>query len=964
LFGFLFFFLILFFRVFVLFPDNSKMLTLFITPLSQSKQVDTAVKTSRSGYLQRCLIKHMEDLKVCYDYTVRDSDGSVIQFQYGEDSVDTTKTPFLGSQEKEIDFLISNMPALMHKFAISEELFDSVGMIDDAYARRVFDRVSAAKSRYEVMKLAKEAWEQNKDSKAPRPELCVHDTVEMKRLATPVLKKQSKTWSFLEAWDEGRGLRDRTPGAAGGEWCEARVVKVRGGGIYDVQFARAAVGDEVIAMAGEKWDPRKAQGEEGWELEWKPQLAKVVRAHPDGTFDVIFEGAAAALGTKTRVGMHRIQCLTLKRVPQYVTYVPRGNASDGQRSEQADILRIAVPDPPNSVSGSLNFTKHIGAVSERLQKLIDDYCAKPDKQRLLAEHGLNKEALEVLLWVKHFRSLADPGEAVGALAGQSIGEPSTQMTLNTFHLAGVGGGNVTLGIPRLREILMTASKTLKTPLMYLPIRPELATTSALLEARELADKVSQQLGVLTLDELLDHNRRVPKCPAVVVTEKIHRAHPMSPAQRRYTIRLHVARLDAIAKAYGTSFQVIKEAFGIHFLPKLLTKCGMVLKQSGAITSISVVTGGASKSKSKKKAEIEAEDDASGGTGIKTRADIVDIDSEDEQVGGGDEDEAMQDDEEQGSLRFAGRKQQIGYGEDEEEESDSGSGSGSSSGSGSGSGSDSDAGASPAEERKREMKKAMANSSKSSGGSTKSGDGVPLIFEVAPSVKRSPLFFSAKSSANPSKDQPGAGWLEVTLDMPIEYKKIMMLALVEQVVKDIKIFSTRRINKTYVLPPARGNGPDSPWRVQTDGVNFQAAWQMRNLGVDADHIMSNDIHAVLDTYGVEAARCALVKEVLGVFGVYGIEVDPRHLALIADYMTFEGGYKPMNRMGIDGSASPFLKMSFETSMKFLTQATVQGRVDNTESPSARIVLGRIVGNGTGCCDVRMDYSMVAGAEGDF
>ena len=49
----------------------------------------------------------MEDLKICYDYTVRDSDGSVIQFQYGEDSVDTTKTPFLGAQEKEIDFLIS-----------------------------------------------------------------------------------------------------------------------------------------------------------------------------------------------------------------------------------------------------------------------------------------------------------------------------------------------------------------------------------------------------------------------------------------------------------------------------------------------------------------------------------------------------------------------------------------------------------------------------------------------------------------------------------------------------------------------------------------------------------------------------------------------------------------------------------------------------------------------------------------
>lgn len=56
---------------------------------------------------------------------------------------------------------------------------------------------------------------------------------------------------------------------------------------------------------------------------------------------------------------------------------------------------------------------------------------------------------------------------MGATAAQSIGEPSTQMTLNTFHLAGHGGANVTLGIPRLREILMTATDKLKTPSMTL-----------------------------------------------------------------------------------------------------------------------------------------------------------------------------------------------------------------------------------------------------------------------------------------------------------------------------------------------------------------------------------------------------------------------------------------------------------------------------------------------------------------
>ena len=74
-------------------------------------------------------------------------------------------------------------------------------------------------------------------------------------------------------------------------------------------------------------------------------------------------------------------------------------------------------------------------------------------------------------YYKYFSCLVAPGENVGTVAAQSIGEPSTQMTLNTFHLAGHGAGvNVTLGIPRLREILMTANNNIKTPTMSLPVR--------------------------------------------------------------------------------------------------------------------------------------------------------------------------------------------------------------------------------------------------------------------------------------------------------------------------------------------------------------------------------------------------------------------------------------------------------------------------------------------------------------
>ena len=66
---------------------------------------------------------------------------------------------------------------------------------------------------------------------------------------------------------------------------------------------------------------------------------------------------------------------------------------------------------------------------------------------------------------KYLKSMIHSGENVGTIAAQSIGEPSTQLTLNTFHLAGSGVNNVTMGIPRLKEILMTTPHTIKTPSM-------------------------------------------------------------------------------------------------------------------------------------------------------------------------------------------------------------------------------------------------------------------------------------------------------------------------------------------------------------------------------------------------------------------------------------------------------------------------------------------------------------------
>lgn len=71
--------------------------------------IDTAVKTSRSGYLQRCLIKQLESLIVSYDMTVRDNDGSIVQFVYGEDGTDVINTKYLDKFE----FLEQNFNSLV-----------------------------------------------------------------------------------------------------------------------------------------------------------------------------------------------------------------------------------------------------------------------------------------------------------------------------------------------------------------------------------------------------------------------------------------------------------------------------------------------------------------------------------------------------------------------------------------------------------------------------------------------------------------------------------------------------------------------------------------------------------------------------------------------------------------------------------------------------------------------------------
>lgn len=149
-------------------------------------------------------------------------------------------------------------------------------------------------------------------------------------------------------------------------------------------------------------------------------------------------------------------------------------------------------------------------------------------------------------------------------------------------------------------------------------------------------------------------------------------------------------------------------------------------------------------------------------------------------------------------------------------------------------------------------------------------------------------------------------------------------------------------------------------------------------LEDNEIYSNDIYAILKAYGVEMARAAILREMAGIFAVYSIDVNKRHLELIADYMvsypqqkkgkclptdtfvkTFDGGYKPFNRKGISTNPSPFLKASYETTAAFLSDATLFGDFDDLSTPSGNIVLGRPSATGTGAFDIVMPADPIVG-----
>lgn len=134
-----------------------------------------------------------------------------------------------------------------------------------------------------------------------------------------------------------------------------------------------------------------------------------------------------------------------------------------------------------------------GRVPESVVKEVESLLLKVSKKKAITHEQLQR-VLDATV-KSYLASLVEPGEAVGTIAAQSIGEPGTQMTLRTFHYAGVAELNVTLGLPRLIEILDTR-RTPSAALMTVYLERPYA------ENKEKARALAQEIEMTTVEDVI------------------------------------------------------------------------------------------------------------------------------------------------------------------------------------------------------------------------------------------------------------------------------------------------------------------------------------------------------------------------------------------------------------------------------------------------------------------------------
>ncbi len=142
-----------------------------------------------------------------------------------------------------------------------------------------------------------------------------------------------------------------------------------------------------------------------------------------------------------------------------------------------------------------------------------------------------------------------------------------------------------------------------------------------------------------------------------------------------------------------------------------------------------------------------------------------------------------------------------------------------------------------------------------------------------------------------------------------------------------------------------------WVIRTDGSNLSAVLDVP--GIDPTRTTTNNVHEIAQTIGIEAARNSLIKEATGVLEEQGLDVDIRHIMLMADIMTSTGEVRQIGRHGISGKKSSVLaRAAFEITVPNIIEASIRGESDPLKGVTENVIVGQSIPIGTGLVDLYM------------
>jgi len=185
-------------------------------------------------------------------------------------------------------------------------------------------------------------------------------------------------------------------------------------------------------------------------------------------------------------------------------------------------------------------------------------------------------------------------------------------------------------------------------------------------------------------------------------------------------------------------------------------------------------------------------------------------------------------------------------------------------------------------------------------------------------------------------------IKITLDEP-SYKKLLD---VNETLKNMQVKGIDGIKRIIIRKE-----PNEGYVIYSEGSNLEKVLEIE--GVDPYRTTTNDIQSVGRVLGIEAARNMIIQEANNTLSEQGLNVDLRHIMLVADVMTADGTIRAIGRHGVSKEKESVLsRAAFEITVSHLLQAARKGETDKLGGVAENIIVGQPVNLGTGAVELVM------------